>query len=451
MSSTFIGLETALRGLVASQSALDTTGNNISNASTPGYSRQVAELQTTPAFQQVGSGQLGTGVSVVQYQRIRDNFIDIQYRAQTMRQGSYEAQQSGLSQVEQTLAEPSSNGLSELLSNYWSSWQDVANDPSNMATRQAVISSAQSLADGFNNLSSQLNTIASQTTTQETQTLTQVNTIGTQIAALNTSIQASELGGSTPNNLLDQRDTLIDQLSSLANTSVSPSAGAAGTLGAVDITFGGATLVTSNTATTITSPLPNVTSGQLAGMASVVSSITDPTTGYLAQLNALAAGLASATNTQNKAGIDLNGNAGGNFFDVTSGNEAGTISVDAGILAAPGTIAASTNGDTGDGSNALAISNLQQASLVNGATIDTSYQQLVTKIGSDSQQAQTNLDNANSIVASLSNQRQSVSGVSLDEEMTNLVSYQRGYEACAKVMAAMDSMLNTLITSVGGT
>ena len=309
--------------------------------------------ETTPALEQVGSGLLGTGVDVASYQRIRDSYLDIQLRSQTMRQGTSQAQSDGLSQVENTLSEPSDSGLSSLLSSYWSSWQDVANDPSDMATRQSLVQSAASLANGFNSLSSQLSTIATQTGQQETSTMGQVNSYGAQIAALNQSIQAAELGGNQPNDLLDKRDLLVDQLSALGNTTVAASAGQAGTLGAVDVTFGGSSLVAANTANTLALPL-SITSGQLAGMQSVVTSITDPTTGYLASLNTLAATLASATNSQNALGKDITGATGGPIFDVTSGSEAATISVDPAIANNPGLIAASGNGDAGDGSNALA-------------------------------------------------------------------------------------------------
>ena len=449
MSTTFLGLETALRGLAADQRSLDTTGHNIANAQTPGYSRQVAELATTPAFTEVGSGQLGTGVDVVQYQRIRDSFLDLQLRAQTMRQGSAQAQESGLSNIEQTLSEPSDNGLSELLGKYWAAWQNVANNPSDMATRQALAQTAESLTNGFNTLANQLTTIQSQTTQDETLTMQQVNSLGSQVASLNQSIQAAELAGEQPNDLLDKRDNLIDQLSALGNTSTSVSSGTAGTLGQIDVTFGGENLVTASTASTATLPLTSITSGQLAGMDQVISLISDPTNGYMTKLNALAAALTSGTNAQSALGKDLNGNAGGAFFTATSGSEAATISVSAAVQASPGLIAASTNGDPGDGSNALAMGNLQQAALVGGATIDTSYSQLVTQIGSDSQQAQANLSNANSLVESLTNQRTSVSGVSLDEEMTNLLQFQRGYQACARVMSAMDSMIDTLVNHTG--
>jgi flagellar hook-associated protein 1 FlgK len=449
MSSTFLGLETALRGLLADQRSIDTTGHNIANASTPGYSRQVAQLQTTPAFTDVSGGQLGTGVDVVQYQRIRDGFIDIQLRAQTMRQGFSQAQQGGLDQIQSALNEPSDTGLSALLSKYWAAWQSVANAPSDLATRQALAQAASSLADGINTLAGQLSTIQSQTAQSQSLSVNQVNSIAGQIAGLNQSIQAAELAGQQPNDLLDKRDTLIDQLSALGNTTVSVSAGNAGTLGSVDVTFGGTALVTANNAATLASVPAGTTSGQLAGMSAVITAISDPTTGYLTKLNTLASTLSSATNAQLALGKDLNGNAGAPLFTVTSGSEAATIAVNPLVLSSPDLIAASANGDPGDGANALALGNLQTTPLIGGATIDTAYSQLVTQIGSDAQQAQSNLDNANSLVQSLTNRRESVSGVSLDEEMTNLLQFQRGYQACARVMSAMDSMIDTLVNHTG--
>ena len=334
MTSTFLGLETALRGLLADQRSLDTTGHNIANASTPGYSRQVAELQATPALPVTPGGQLGTGVTVVQYQRIRDSFIDVQLRAQTMRQGFSQAQQSGLSQVESALSEPSDNGLSALMQKYWAAWQSVANAPSDLATRQALAQASSSLANGFNTLATQLQTVQSQTSQNETLTLNQVNSIGAQVASLNQSIQAAELAGAQPNDLLDQRDNLIDQLSGLGNTTVTQSAGAAGQLGEVDISFGGTSLVTANASATLTLPLTSLTSGQMAGMEAVINS-SGGTGGYLDQLNTLASGLATATNTQLAAGKDLHGNAGTPLFTVTSGNEAATIAVNPLVLPGP--------------------------------------------------------------------------------------------------------------------
>ena len=134
--SSFLGLETALRGILAQQRSLDTTGHNIANANTVGYTRQVAVLQETSPLRYPPNGQIGTGVDVVAYQRARDDFLDVQLRAQSMLQGYQQARQDGLQQVELSLNEPGDNGVYALLGKLWSAWQDLENNPEDLAKRQ---------------------------------------------------------------------------------------------------------------------------------------------------------------------------------------------------------------------------------------------------------------------------------------------------------------------------
>jgi flagellar hook-associated protein 1 FlgK len=464
--STFLGLETALRGILAQQRAIDIAGHNIANAGTVGYTRQSANLVTTTPFNDSPHGLLGTGVDVAGYQRIRDSFIDIQLRAQTMRKGSAEAQQDGLNQVELSLSEPSDTGLSSLLGKYWGAWQTLQGSPESLATRQTVVQAAASLADGINTVANQFATVQSQTAQEQTSTVAQVNSIGTQIASLTTAIKSAQLVGQAPNDLLDRRDVLLDQLSELGNVTVSTTAGSAGALGAIDVSIGGAVLVSDTTAATVglvASVGPpavlgmNPTSGKLAGLAAVITAIgthadtvaATPGTGYIGKLDELAKTIADQTNTQHAAGFDLAGVAGVAFFTTTTDNEAASIAVNPALLASPSLVAASATGQPGDSGNALAIAGLQRATLIGGATIDTAYSQLVTQIGSDSQQAQQSLSNATSLVDALSNRRMSVSGVSLDEEMANLLQYQRGFQASARALSAMDEMVDQLVNRTG--
>ena len=443
--STFMGLETTLRGILAQQLAINVTGHNIANANTEGYTRQTAVLAPTDAYTEPGvsrppqAGQLGTGVDVTSYTRVRDGFLDIQYRAQAMKQGLATATQDGLSQVQDALAEPSNHGLNALLQKYWSSWQDVSNAPENMATRQSLAQNAASLADGFNALASQLSTIQSQTGQNVLSTIDQVNSIGGRIAQLNDAIMKDTVTGDHPNDLLDQRDLLIDQLSQLGNVSVTTT-----TYGQVDISIGGASLVAGATASTLAeSNMTSLTSGKLAGLI-LLRDTTIP--GYRSQLDTVAATLITATNAQHAAGFDLNGTAGGTFF---SGTSASTIAINPAVISNPALIAASGNGKVGNADNALALANIRNQALIGASTIDTAYSQLVTQIGSDTQQAQRDSDTANLLTGSIDDRRQSVSGVSLDEEMTNLVKFQRGYQASARAMSAMDEMIDQLISRTG--
>jgi|tagenome__1003787_1003787.scaffolds.fasta_scaffold20985825_5 flagellar hook-associated protein 1 FlgK len=443
--STFMGLETTLRGILAQQMALDVTGHNIANANTVGYSRQRAVLTPTDPYTVPGTsrppqaGQLGTGVDVTAYERLRDSFIDIQLRAQTMRQGAAEASADGLGQVELAFNEPSDNGLNALLSRYWSAWQDVSNAPENLATRQSLAQAASSLASGFNQVASQLGTVLSQTGQNVTYTLDEVNSLGTRVAALNDAIAKSSVTGDRPNDLFDERDVLIDRLAELGNVSVTGT-----TLGQVDVTIGGAALVTGNASATLAeSNLTSLTSGKLSGLITLRDT-TIP--GYQSRLDALAGALVTATNTQHAAGYDLSGTAGGAFF---GGTTAATISVSAAIMANPALVAASGNGQPGNAANALTLAGIRDQALIGSATINTAYSQLVTQVGSDTQEAKRTLDTAKLLAGSLEDKRQSVSGVSLDEEMTNLLRFQRGYQASARALSAMDEMLDGLINRTG--
>ena len=438
--STFLGVQTALRGILAQQRALDVTSHNIANANTVGFSRREAVLSPSEPFTTV-NGQLGTGVDVEGYRRIRDNFLDVQLRAQTMRSGFYRARQDGLDQIEGSVREPSDSGLGALLGRYWSSWQDVVNAPENIATRQTLAQNAAALADGFQTLSSQLQTVASQANTNIGLTIDEVNSVSTRVAALNGSIILARSAGSEPSDLLDERDVLLDRLNELGNTTTSEAAD-----GSATVQIGGFTTVSGIAATSISalSDLTSLTSGKLAGLKDL-RDVTVP--GYVTDLDALAGALITATNTQHALGYDLAGTFGTAFF---TGTTAADIAVSAGIVADPSLIAAAgAAGAPGDSTNALALAGLRRTALVSGATVDTAYSQLITRLGSDAQETRRQSANTKALADSLEGRRQSVSGVSLDEEMTNLIRYQRGFQASARALTAMDEMIDLLINRTG--
>jgi flagellar hook-associated protein 1 FlgK len=442
--STFFGLHTALSGILAQQRALDVTAHNVANANTVGYSRQEATLVATPGFPAPsinGSGivgQIGTGVTVEQYRRLRDSFIDIQLRAQTMRRGQQEAVSDGLDEVELALAEPGDTGIQSLLDRFWDAWQDVSNTPENLATRKALVQAASSLADGIRSVDAQLTTIATQSGQQIGIHLDEINSIGARILALNTQIANTTASGDTPNDLFDQRDVLVDRLAELGNVSV-----ANGVLNTIDVTFGGATLVngTTSSATLAESDLTSLTAGRLAGLVSLRDTIVP---GYRAQLDAIASSLVTQTNAIHATGFDLSGAAGGAFF-APGGTTAATIAVDPTITASAARIAASgAAGAPGNADVALALAALRSGPAISGA-----YRALVTQIGSDTQEAHRARANAELLTDALMDRRDSVSGVSLDEEMTNMTRFQRGYQASARALSVMDEMIDQLVNRTG--
>jgi flagellar hook-associated protein 1 len=461
--SSFVGIETALRGLLAQQQALNLAGHNIANANTAGYTRQVANLATSSPLQVAPKMLLGTGVNVASYQRIRDAYLDVQLRAQTMLQGAAEAKQDGLGQVESVLNEPSDNGLSNLLGKYWSSWQNVANAPEVVATRQALVEAAASLATGLNSVSVQLATIRAQTGQEAQLTLDEVNAAGQDLRSLNKAIFDSTAAGNTPDDLLDQRDLVLDRLGKLGAVSTTDNGD-----GTIKVTFSGVTLVDgttlqvlsesggtlSNDMTTPETAALGATTGKLGALAAL-RDVTLP--GYAAQLNTLAATLITQTNALQAGGVDVNGvtQTGGFGLDGSSGvaffsgTDAATIAV---TVTAAKIAAAGVAGAPGDNTNALriaALANDKTLLPLGGATIDDAYASLVTTIGSDSANATRAVDNAKALVGSLTNRRDSVSGVSLDEEMTNLVKFQQGYQAAARALTTLDDVLELLITRTG--
>src|SRR6266576_462128 len=169
--STFTGLQTSLRGLLAHQQAIDTTSHNVANANTEGYSRQEAVMDPTEAYQVItggGIGHLGTGVTVEGYRRIRDSFLDLQYRAQAMQVGDQETRSTQLDQVELALSEPGDNGIAAQLAQFWNGWADLSHSPDDVAARQALIEQAKNLAASFKTVDTQLTTVKSQATAEYT-------------------------------------------------------------------------------------------------------------------------------------------------------------------------------------------------------------------------------------------------------------------------------------------
>jgi flagellar hook-associated protein 1 len=460
----YMGLEIALSGLQASQAAIDTTSNNIANANTPGYSRETADLVersplTIPAISSVtGAGvNLGTGVTVNTIERIRDQFLDVQYRTQNAATSNANEQSTILNQVQSALNEPSNSGLSSRLSAFWSAWNDLANNPTSTAAQQSVLDAGTTLAEGYNQLSSQLTTIENQVDSQWS-TLTnqangQVANDAQQIASLNGQIAQATAAGESSAALEDKRDNLLDNLSGYASVYVTTdpttnmvtvsignaaTAAAGGTADNTPLVSGKTTDLTDN----LTEANLNATSGgELGALKTLYDSTGNTGTipGYIGKLNTAAQQLADSANkiyTNNAATAT-------NFFTYNAvTGAAGTIAVN-GTLTAGNVMTSS--GATDPSSGALPT----QIAELSGGQPDQDYGGLVSQIGSDTRAMQNTQQTQQSLLTAISNQRQGVSGVSLDEEMTNLIEFQRSYQACARVMSTMDSALNTLINNTG--
>jgi flagellar hook-associated protein 1 len=428
---SFTGLQTALSGLEASQAAIDTTGENISNANTPGYTRQVVNTAesgslTIPALSQQGGGaDLGTGVSISNISRIRDQFLDIQYRAQNTLTSNANTNSSELQQVQTAINEPSTAGLQSVMSQFWSAWSSLASAPTNPAAQQAVVDAGQTLAQTFNSVSQQMSTVESQAA-QQYATLTgtngQVQQDAGQIATLNTQIVQATQAGQTPNALLDQRDNLLDDLSSLAQISVTNQSD-----GSVTVNFGdAATPLVNGGAVTWPQTLTTAAGGQLGALLNLSSS-TGPIGQLRSSLDNVAGQVISSVNALQPSSP---------FF---SGTSASTIAVSATASSIQTSSSSSSGPDLAQGIAKLS-----------GGAADEAYSAFVGQVGDSVQAAENTQSTAQAVLTAVSNQRQSVSGVSLDQEMTNLIQYQQAYQASARVMNAINSTLSTLMSAVGG-
>jgi flagellar hook-associated protein 1 FlgK len=434
MISSFLGLQTSLRGLLAQQQALDVAAHNVANANTVGYTRQEATLgaanplHLTAGATQSGTGAyLGTGVDVTAYRRVRDSFLDLQVRAQNMALGDASTSAEALDNVQSAIGEPSTTGVNALLGKFYSAWTDLANHPESDSSKQAVNAAAHTLADAIGSLAAQVQQAGSDAGAQFTNLTGATGPIkaaATSLAQLNTSIAAAVQAGQSPNDLLDRRDQILDDLSKYGQVSVTSTGN-----GQIQVMLGNQSVVTDSTVDWQTPPVAGFApgGGQL-GALKTLSGATIP--GYLAQLDAVAKTLHD----------DVNSAYGSSFF---TGATAATLGT--GILATA-SITAGSGSSPASGANDLATA---VAALRDASTATAQYGALVRQVGSDADNASRAQSVAQAASDAAEDRRQNVSGVSLDEEMANMLRFQRGYQASARAMSTIDDMLDTLINRAG--
>ncbi len=458
MPSTFLGIDIGATGLAASQVGQNVTGNNITNANTPGYSVESVDLYANPSLSppdsvdgSLPSGQVGTGVSVGSITRAGNQYLNNQVRAANADVGSQTAQNTALQQVEQAYGEPSNSGLNETLTQFYQSFNSVVSNPEDLGARATAVQNGVAVTNSLQSIHSQLTLTASDLSSQQNADLQTIASYATQIAQLNGTIRQSQVAGQQPNTLLDQRDQLLDKLSSLVNVTTQQNSD-----GTVNVAIGSSDLVVGVQTDAVTvaglQSRGDLQGGDLAGVvqaqADVQSNITS--------VNGLAAALASQVNAVHSAGAGADGTTGLPFFTVTAGSEAASITVNSTLVSDPSKLAAaavpSGGGPPppGDAGNAAALSALQSQSVtaLSGTTTLGYYQNLVTTAGSQAATTKTALTSAQAGQTQSTQQRDSVTGVSTDQEMINMLQYQRAYQASARVVQTMDSMLNTLITGL---
>ncbi|MDE3137267.1 MAG: flagellar hook-associated protein FlgK [Acidobacteriota bacterium] len=454
MGSLSGSLSIALQALSADQGAVAVTTNNVANANTPGYAREVPVFQENPPLN-YGSLQIGTGVSLGQTQSIRDNILQIRIDQESQQSGQLNSFVNSMQQMQALFNEASGAGLQTPMAAFFNAWQQLASDPTNLNYRQNVITAAQNLADAFHQISSGLTSQQTNLDLSVQQDVKQVNQLTTQIAQFNGQVAAMSGAGQDASGLVDQRDPLIQQRSGLIDVSYVSS----GENSLTVTTTSGAPLVVGNqsfslaTGTDPTTGLTrifsqgtdvtsNISSGQIAGELQARDQQIPAT---LAGLDTLAAGIANAVNAQSAAGYDLNGNAGGNFFVPPPAGGAGAAAALQVAITDPALVAASSDGTTGSNGNASAMAAIANQTVVAGQTPASYYSGMVFQIGSTVSNAQTEQSANQLVLQQLENQRGAVSGVSLDQEAADLIQYQQAYDAMARVITIISDLTQSAV------
>lgn len=460
MGSLSASLNIAAQSLQAEETAIQTTTNNIANANTPGYSRQVANFdESTPV--KFGNLTLGSGVEISQITSLRSSVLDLRVNQETQQQGDLNAFISAGQQIQSLFNETAGTGLQAPLTAFFNSLSQLSANPSDPNTRQAVLTAVQNLASAFNQTSTNLGSLQQSENLSVTQSVSQINTLTAQIATANTQVAAVTSAGQNAGPFIDQRQQLINQLSSLIDISSIDAGNGSLTL----TTSSGAPLVVGGQSyqlTTQTNPATgfqdvfsqgtditaSITSGQLAGQIQIrdreIPSI-------LSSLDSLASNLATAVNTQNAQGYDLNGNPGGNVFVPPPAGGVGAAQSLAVAITDPSLIAASGGpapGTHGDNTNANALLAIQNQPIDNGQTPLNAYSGLVFQIGNDISTAQSNQQSGGQVLLQLQNLQAGVSGVDINEESANLIRFQSAYEASAQISGIIDSLIQTTISMV---
>jgi flagellar hook-associated protein 1 len=516
MGSTFMGLETARRGMNTQQSALYTTGHNIANANTPGYTRQRVNFEQTEPYPS-GSmnrpqmpGQIGTGVKAGSVQRIRESFLDTQYRGESNKLGYWETQAGSLQKLEEVMNEPSDTGLAKTMDMFWQSLQDLSVNPTNSGARSVVRQRGAAVAETFNYLHSSLTTIQKDVKNEIDVTEKEINSVVYQLDQVNQQIGSVEPHGYLPNDLYDERDRLIDQLSSLVNISVDyvsplgpnglpiPNAEGKAVIKLVSSNGADQGILVSETGSnklivnfdgvdgsvkTVTVAGTTMEFADLKDKSGKLKSLVE-SFGYesagkakgiyadmLTELDNLAYTFATEFNKVHESGMspnEITAKANQNISFFTDANSspitnregfASRLEVSKEIYASLDNIA------TADGTNPLtvtvgdAVNVTKLAAIINNkydygekselADFRNYYEGIIGGMAVQSQEAIRLTDNSDALRISVDERRQSVSSVSLDEEMTNMIQFQHAYNASARMISLTDELLDKIINGMG--
>lgn len=470
MPGTFFGLEIAKLALWANQRGMDVTSHNIANANTPGYTRQRALLRQATPLDVPGSGtltgQLGSGVVVARVAALRSAFLDRQVWSGTSELSRWTAHRQTLERIEVIINEPTDQGIRGALDRWWEAWEVLAADPESMAARVSVLERSETLIATFQDVDRRLAGLQEDLEAELHQRVEHVNALAERIHQLNLKILAAEASGQAANDLRDQRALALEELAGHLDMTVVETE-----RGMLRVILNGVDLVGEHgvRALSLDSAVDPVTgdvqwnlvwegSGQAVpvrtgGIGGILEMMNQEVAGYRNDLLAMARALVQAVNGQHAAGAGLDGQQGA-FFSLGPNDrmDQWTLLIDdpRAVAAAPASPVPGQPPAPGDGSNARALATLRYQALPGlGATLDDSYRSWVARLGVASAEAQRREEHQHLLMTQVLNQRDQVSGVSLDEEMAAMLAYQHAYQAAARMVTTVDQMLDTLINRTG--
>lgn len=459
MGVVFSPWEIGRRALQASQVGINVTSNNIANVNTPGYTRQTVHLAESTVSAN-GTQLVGNGVTVQSVTGVRDQFINARLETESAINGRLTAQSDTLTPVDAALNDTNtSGGISSTLNAFFGAFRDLEANPTSAAVRTAVVGKGNALAVAFNSTRSRLTGLQKDADLQLQDSVKSVNDLTSQVATLNKKIRLAEANGSNTSELIDQRSQATVQLAELAGTHTTQNSD-----GSVTLTLGdGRALVQgdiSNQLTVSSQPPSGLSQVELDGQPAVIADgkikgIQDgiASVGNIIQsIDDLASSVATSVNSLHSAGVDLHGNAGTNFFTVPVSGPitAANFSVSSSIQAdASLVVSGATGSGTADSSVARSIANLisksDSTAGTRTGTFSAIYASVVSDAGNGVRSAQDQLTTQQAVLSQVQAQRDSISGVSLDEEAVNLLQYQKAYEAAARVLRVADEMTQTIL------
>jgi len=452
-------LDIGRSALSSAGTGIATTAHNVANAATEGYSRRTVDTSAADPVEQSGL-LLGAGVRVDSITRATDALLGVRLVAHSGSEAESRALYESLSVVESYFNETNSAGISQTLEELFNTFASLTTDPSDPSLRAAAVDAASRFASSVSNTYSGVETVAEGLTKDVADSLEDVNAGLEELASLNAAI-ANAGGGLSAGDLADRRDQILQDLAGVVGITAE-----IGADGQATVFVGGHAVVSGSEARALSSdvnadgdPVLLLSSDnafvdvtdEIGGRVGGLLAAREEAHGYLAELDRLAETVADAFNTQHAAGFDAYGDPGADLFTITAGTGSAAslgvteaLSEDAGLLA----LAGSSTAEAGDDGNLRLLLDIEAQTLMDGKTVNEFASALINQVGTDVATAAAELEQNSAVLADLSEVRQAIAGVDLDEEATQLIQWQAAYEAAAKVIRAADDMLSVVMDLV---